>query len=199
MKTNRRLAAGLVLGGMLLIGALLPLPASAQTNVQTSEPMMCAEEVSYERAVDLAIMAFPDYGHEIRYGAYDEVGLSTRGASNNVVATAIETRFLGDDISVTYAEYSDGTVFALTNFVAGKNTTSTVTSGSYTTYTLNAWLTAGGSEDILMVDGIKCKVNNSTGANSITNYGSISAANSATGVTRTATKGSGTKSSPASR
>lgn len=182
---------------VLFVVSFVYTPAAATEIEDRPETVTVSNPAMKAYVEGKAVEAFPEFASKIRGEHLSMNGIASASTvpANEVVFS--ETRAISDTEFVNYTEYANGIAVTSLMAHAGKNTYSTVDGGTYTTYSLNAWLTVAGSDDLLMVYGVQCRVNDS-GSNSMVNYGYVETVQTtATSAMRGGTKASGTASSPA--
>ena len=182
---------------VLFVFSFAYTPAAAAEIEERPETVTVSDPSMKAYVEGKAIEAFPEYASKIRGDHLSAGGVAVASSMSVNEVVISETRAISDTEYVNYTEYANGIAVTSLMAHAGKNTYSTVDGGTYTTYSLNAWLTVSGSSDLLMIYGVQCRVDDS-GSNSMVNYGYIeSGQTSATSAMRGGTKASGTASSPA--
>lgn len=138
----------------LLVASIACIPVCA-LEIEAGPMLPANNPKSYIR--ELAINAFPEYADRITDEAVDVAGIMNYLAENEDSVIIQESRYVSENEVINYTEYASGQRYISFMFTVGKNVTNTSTSGSYTTYTLNAWMDCLGSDNLLMVYNIKLK------------------------------------------
>ena len=131
----------------LLLASVAGIPVYA-LEMETGPMLPVHNPKAYIR--ELAINAFPEYADRITDEAVDVAGIMDYLSENEDSIIIQESRTVSENEVINYTEYASGQRYVSFMFTVGKNVTNTSTSGSYTTYTLNAWMDCLGSEDLLM-------------------------------------------------
>ena len=152
----------------------------------TAFPLTCfAEEIEadeYEDLASVACAAFPEYADRIRNNNNNTRSISAYNADETPEIVTSETRMVSSTQTVSYTEYSDGSILLSDARVTDQFTESYTVDNSSTalnitiyTVTLRAGYTATG--DYVKVSNLVYKVR-SSGYDSITNTGTYSASSS---------------------
>ena len=155
---------------ILLVASVAVLPAYA---VETEESTMLQRSNAAAYAEKLAVRAFPEYADRITADVVDFSAITTYRMNNEDSVVVQETRAISEKEVITYTEYASGLAYVTGLFTPGKNVTNTAKGDTYTTYTLNAWMKCMGSDNLLMAEDVKLRVN-SDGTNKLESEGHAS-------------------------
>lgn len=172
------------------------VPAFAAKIDDSPTAVVISDTVSRETLLEKSIQAFPEYEAQLRGENLNETILVQPYSMNSNEIVVSKTRAISATEVVHYTEYANGIALTSLMTTAGKNIYNTGSAGQATVCDLNAWLTCGGSSDVLMINGIKCRYDINLN-NSILNVGYIAATNSASSVMQAGFKASGTGGAPA--
>lgn len=152
-----------------------------------------------ELIIEKAIQVFPEYednilGNNLTANAFIQ---SYSLGKNEIVVD--ETRSISENESIHYTEYANGITLMSFMITPGKNIYYEGGRGYYMAHNLNAWITCGGSSDLLFISGVECRTSmNDVDSNILYNYGTIdNNLTSATSPLIGRTKKTGTSSDPA--